>query len=105
MFLKLLWRYLRGYHLIYIQVVLGLLYTGSTSTTKSGTAYLADYLQIQLPVFVIMANFTITPETGFNVRAPTLFYFAGSIDGNTWNLLYTGSLLLQVIQHLIIIIE
>ena len=34
-----------------------------------------------------MANFTITPETGFKVRAPTLFYFAGSTACNTWNLL------------------
>ena len=64
-------------------------YTGSTSTTISGSAYLGEWIQIQLPVGIPITSYTIYNASSWNGRAPKNFKLAGSNDGTTWTLIDT----------------
>ena len=64
-------------------------YTGSYSTTISGSAYLGEWIQIQLPVGIPITSYTIYNASSWNGRAPKDFKLAGSNDGTTWTLIDT----------------
>jgi hypothetical protein len=67
-------------------------YTGSTSTTVSGTAYSGEWLQIELPYKLKVNYVAVLPQNDTLSRAPKNGVFAGSNDGTAWNLLgsFTG---------------
>lgn len=60
-------------------------YTGSVSTTVSGSAVNGEWLQIQLPSSIAISTYAITPESSrFAHRSPQSFILAGSNNGSTW---------------------
>lgn len=61
-------------------------YTGSVSTTISGSAYLGEWIQIKLPVGLFLTSYEIFR---LNARSPKTFKLAGSNDGTTWTLVDT----------------
>jgi len=63
-------------------------YTGSTSTTVSGTAYTGAWIQLQLPYAIYPTGFfkLSTPD-----RNELSYVFAGSNNGTTWTLLYSDT--------------
>jgi hypothetical protein len=67
-------------------------YTGSESTTVSGTAYSGEWLQIELPHKLKVSYVAIQPQNDALERSPLNGVIAGSNDGTTWNLLdsFTG---------------
>jgi hypothetical protein len=67
-------------------------YTGSESTTVSGTAYSGEWLQIELPHKLKVNYVAIQPQNDALERSPLNGVIAGSNDGTTWNLLdsFTG---------------
>ena len=64
-------------------------YTGSYSTTISGTAYLGEWLQIQLPASVTILQYTLLPQPSLLNRSPLNFVIGGSTNGTTWTLVDT----------------
>jgi hypothetical protein len=68
-------------------------YTGSVSTTVSGTSYSGEWLQIQLPNAIQLASFNILPrqDGGNYLDTPATFVLAGSNDGVIWTLVHTGT--------------
>src|SRR6056300_603332 len=70
----------------------GGVYTGSESTTVSGTAYSGEWLQIELPHKLKVSYVAIQPQNDALERSPLNGVIAGSNDGTTWNLLdsFTG---------------
>ncbi len=67
-------------------------YTGSESTTISGTVYLGEWLQIQLPYAINLVDYTIVSRPGFEtIQSPNTWVIAGSNNGTTWTLLDTES--------------
>ena len=61
-------------------------YTGSISTTISGSAYLGEWVQIKLPVGIFLTSYEIFK---LNDRSPKTFKLAGSNDGTTWTIVDT----------------
>ena len=62
-------------------------YTGSTTSIDIyGSSYSGEWLQIQLPINIILTYFTITPNASF--QTPTTFYILASIDGSNWKCIY-----------------
>jgi hypothetical protein len=59
-------------------------YTGSVSTTVSGTAYKGEWIQIQLPSSIILSSFSFWYNSTASQYAPTKWVLAGSNDGTTW---------------------
>jgi hypothetical protein len=59
-------------------------YTGSTSTTVSGTAYTGGWVQLQLPYAIYPTGYRRRMTLS---RNETSHVFAGSNDGSTWTLL------------------
>jgi hypothetical protein len=59
-------------------------YTGSTSTTVSGTAYTGGWVQIRLPYAIYPTGYRRRMTLS---RNETSHVFAGSNDGSTWTLL------------------
>jgi hypothetical protein len=69
-------------------------YTGSYTTTVSGTSYSGEWLQLQAPNPVQLTSFSICPRPDnslFQRRSPRNFVMAGSNNGSTWNLLHTAT--------------
>jgi len=65
-------------------------YIGSTySTTISGSAYLGEWVQIQMPFATVLVSYTIYNASSWKSRAPKNFKLAGSSDGSTWTLIDT----------------
>jgi len=65
-------------------------YTGSTSTTVSGTAYLGEWIDIVLPFAVVVNFYTLSSQMNFsnNAVSPYTWILAGSNNGgSTWTLL------------------
>ena len=60
-------------------------YTGSSSTTVSGTAYSGGWVQIQLPYAIYPTGYR--RRSGYTGRNETSHVLAGSNDGSTWTLL------------------
>jgi hypothetical protein len=61
-------------------------YSGSVSTTVSGTTYNGEWLQLKLPVPIILSNYVLYPWAIDVNRSPNSFIIAGSNDGSTWSL-------------------
>jgi len=61
-------------------------YIGSIATTISGTAYLGEWLQIQLPIPIVLTNYRIFTWNADYARGPKIFYIGGSNDGTNWTL-------------------
>ena len=62
-------------------------YTGSVVTVDTlGNAYAGEWLQIQLPVSVILSSYAISCQTNVTVNSPSNFVFLGSRDGTNWTL-------------------
>jgi hypothetical protein len=65
-------------------------YIGSTySTTISSSAYLGEWVQIQMPFAILLTSYTIYNASNWNARAPQNFKLAGSNDGTIWTLIDT----------------
>lgn len=64
-------------------------YTGGISTTVSSVSYNGEWLQIQLPVSIVVKNFSFFGN--ITTTAPRVFILAGSNNGSTWTLLYSGN--------------
>jgi len=60
-------------------------YTGTTSTTVSGTAYAGGWVQLRLPYAIYPTGYK--RRWGNTNRNETSHVFAGSNDGTTWTLL------------------
>jgi alpha-tubulin suppressor-like RCC1 family protein len=60
-------------------------YTGSQTTTVSGNVYLGEWIQIQVPIAIVVTKFNLIPNAGN--QGPGIFYLAGSTNGTTWTLL------------------
>jgi len=61
--------------------------TSGGPTVVSGVSYTGSWLQLQIPVSVTLKSYSLTPRTGYSVRAPNKWVLAGSSDGTTWTLL------------------
>ena len=59
-------------------------YSGSYTTTVSGTSIGGEWLQIQLPLAVPLTSYSMYARSGFSIRMPYQFVIAGSNDGTTW---------------------
>jgi hypothetical protein len=60
-------------------------YTGSVRTVDIlGNSYAGEWLQIQLPVSVLISSYSITPVT--NPYTPSSWFIIGSRDGINWTL-------------------
>ena len=69
-------------------------YTGSSTTTVSGTSYSGDWLQLQTPNPLQLHSFSIYPRQDsslYTLRSPRNFVMAGSNDASTWYLLHTAT--------------
>ena len=61
------------------------IYNGSTTTTVSGTNRRGEWLQIQLPLSIVLYSYSITCMNARDLpRTPTTWYLAASNDGTTW---------------------
>ena len=66
-------------------------YTGSATTTDTnGTVYTGEWLQIQLPVTILLSSYSIAPNSPAN-QAPYKFVVLGSRDGVNWTLVDSRS--------------
>jgi hypothetical protein len=65
-------------------------YTGTTSTVDvTGTAYLGEWLQIQMPSSMVLSSYTTTNDgSGY---APSAYRILGSRDGVNWYLIDSRS--------------
>lgn len=61
-------------------------YTGSVSTTVSGTVYSGEWLQIQFPASVSLTSYLLYTRPNLLARGPMEFVVASSSDGSTWTL-------------------
>jgi hypothetical protein len=65
-------------------------YAGAVSTTINGSAYLGEWLQIQMPQQIVLNSYYFTSNQTSNVsqpsdvRTPKSWKIAGSIDATTW---------------------
>jgi hypothetical protein len=62
-------------------------YNGSASKTISGTVYNGEWIQIQMPIAIVISSFTMYCQN--LQRAPKNFVLGGSLDGATWTLIGT----------------
>lgn len=69
------------------------LYAGSVTSSVSGSNYSGEYLQIQLPLNIILTSYKLTSlnytSQTFYLSTPNTWVIAGSTNGTTWNLLDT----------------
>ena len=62
-------------------------YTGSVSTTDiNGNSYLGEWIQIQLPVSLVMSSYFVSSYLP-GQNTPSTFYVLGSRDGVQWTVL------------------
>lgn len=69
-------------------------YGGITSTIVDSQTYSGEWIQIQLPSSISISSFKMGPRsnsTFYATASPRDFILAGSNDGTTWNLIYTGT--------------
>ena len=68
-------------------------YTGTVTTTDvNGTVYSGEWLQIQVPSSILLANYTIAPSPGSaSTQGPQKFNVLGSRDGVNWTLVDSRS--------------
>jgi hypothetical protein len=59
-------------------------YTGSYSTTVSGSPVNGEWLQLKFPTQVALRSYSMYARSGFASRMPAQFTVAGSNDGLTW---------------------
>jgi len=65
-------------------------YTGTVTTTVSGTVYAGDWFQITMPYAIAIYNYIMVPRfnspTCLNTRMPSVWVLAGSNTGTSWSL-------------------
>jgi hypothetical protein len=67
-------------------------YTGSVTTVDSlGNSYAGEWLQIQLPVSVLLSSYSIASQYNTPILNPTLWVILGSRDGINWTLVNSQS--------------
>jgi hypothetical protein len=67
-------------------------YTGSVTTVDTlGNSYAGEWLQIQMPVSIILTSYTFTFAGPSNNQNPSKWSILGSRDGFNWNLVNTQS--------------
>jgi hypothetical protein len=67
-------------------------YTASNVTVDvTGTSYLGEWLQIQMPSSIVVSNYVIYPGGGYTSQSPVKFWVLGSRDGTNWNLVDSRS--------------
>lgn len=62
-------------------------YNGSISTTVSGISYSGEWIQLQMPIAVVLQYYYLYVTSTTVQSWPKNFVLAGSNDGNTWTLL------------------
>jgi hypothetical protein len=68
--------------------------SGAFSTTISGTAYIGEWLQIQLPSAITLASYNLLGRLNPGdpgKTSPKIWYIAGSNDGSTWTMIDSQS--------------
>jgi hypothetical protein len=64
------------------------IYIGLASTTVSGTAYLGEYIQLQLSSAITLNSYSLTCRPLYlSSQCPNTWIIAGSTDGSTWTLI------------------
>ena len=67
-------------------------YTGTVTTVDTlGNAYIGEWIQIQMPVSVLLSSYSIAPQINAPTLAPTLWVVLGSRDGINWTLVNSQS--------------
>ena len=62
-------------------------YTGSVTTVDTlGNSYAGEWLQIQLPVSVVLSSYSLSCQTNSIANSPSTFVLLGSRDGAVWTL-------------------
>jgi hypothetical protein len=65
-------------------------YSGNYVTyDKMYNSYPGEWIQLQLPVAIVISNYNIIPRATALNRAPTKFWILGSTNGTIWNLVDT----------------
>ena len=63
-------------------------YTGSTTTSDiNGYPFTGEWVQIQMPVSIILTSFTLSSQNGTIINMPGSIAVLGSLDGIRWALL------------------
>lgn len=67
-------------------------YTGSVTTTVSGQSYAGEWLQLQMPIAIVLTQYSLTCRIyEQTTQSPRQFLIAGSNDGTTWTLVDSRS--------------
>ena len=66
-------------------------YTGTTTTTVSGSAVKGEWVQILLPVSINLTSYTLYARKLWSSRQPKGWTIAGSTNGTTWSLVDSRS--------------
>jgi len=67
-------------------------YYGSNVTVDvTGSSYVGEWLQLQMPVSVILSNYVIWVRSDYPYQPPTKFWILGSRDGVNWTLVNSQS--------------
>jgi len=62
-------------------------YTGSVTTVDTlGNSYAGEWLQLQMPVSVLLSNYQMTSDAVYYQKDPTKWWILGSRDGTNWTL-------------------
>ena len=62
-------------------------YLGSITTIDTvGNPYSGDWLQIQMPISIVLSNYILYERSDYTWQAPTKFWIVGSRDGINWSL-------------------
>jgi len=59
-------------------------YSGSFTTTVSGSSIAGEWLQLQLPTAIVLTSYSMYARFAWTFRMPYQFVIAGSNDGTTW---------------------
>jgi hypothetical protein len=59
-------------------------YSGSFTTTVSGSSIAGEWLQLQLPMAIVLTSYSMYARFAWTFRMPYQFVIAGSNDGTTW---------------------
>lgn len=77
-------------------------YIGSKSTNVDGVSQVGEWLQIQLPISIVLKSFILTPRrdtSTFNKQSPVNFIIAASNNGSTWTSVYSSTNTVWTIEY------
>ena len=57
----------------------------------TGTSYLGEWVQVQTPSSIVLANYTVVGTVNYTTKAPVKWWVVGSRDGISWSLVDSRS--------------